>query len=76
MNSFGDIWKVTLAVMAMCWLGNMAVTDSRLMGRSGNPRGVDVLAGINGNSEKSALFALPFVVCGIRLIKGDDTCID
>ena len=76
MNSFEDIGKVTLAVLAMCWLGYLAVADSRLMGRSGNPRGVDVLAGINGNSEKSALFALPFMVCGFRLIKGDDTCID
>jgi len=76
MNSFEDICKVTLAALAIFWLGYLAVTDSRSMGGSSNPRGADVLVGINGNSEKSALFALPFMVCGFRLIKGDDTCID
>ena len=71
-----DVWLVGFAILGIAWVGYVAVIDPKVTGAGGFRDTGGVMAGFNGNSARSVLFALPFVACGIRQFAGDTSCID
>jgi len=74
--NIADFWKTILAIVAVVYLGYLYASEPHAMGGRSGHRVADVTAGANGNSEKSLLFVLPFAICGVRLLSGDDGCTD